>query len=41
MKSTAWHWALKLNKKIKTWEILHLSWATITGMDIYDILYPY
>ena len=32
MKGTAGHWTLKLNKKVKICEILHLSWAVIPGM---------
>ena len=30
---TAKHWTLKLNKKVKIWETVHLSWASIPGMD--------
>ena len=33
MKDLAQYWNLKLNKKVKTWEILHQLWAIIPGMN--------
>ena len=33
MKGTARYWALKLKRKSKNVGIIHLSWATIQGMD--------
>ena len=41
MKGTSRHWTLKLKRKSKNMEILHLSWATIPGMDRKEIPNPH
>ena len=33
MKGAARNWRLNFEKKVKMWEILHLSWPTIPRMD--------